>query len=701
MMRLSHTVFRLYLIHAFVLVGLRLVNAKLKRVRATDDSIYGKNMKPLNESSVLRLASFAEGSSESGGGAGARVAYGNDAAPGDFPYIGLTYITQTNGLTAQCASSKISERVAVTAAHCLASSNGLSGASAAYGIVSSLQFDSNAVQGYEYTYREDYSDTNFANDIGLIAFPNAINAESVALSTIPYDQLPSPLYVAGWGKTDEEYTNNNPGVSENLQYAALPYVSKSDCANTYISWGLGGIPPSHICAGGVLSDACQGDSGGPLSIEGARFPTAGYTTNIQVGVTSFGPVPCGGPLNIGAYTDIAPFVTWINDQIWYNNWEGSTIPSVLNKESNGCFSGAVIESTYRNSGGDCCAACKGNGQCGTWDYKSGGLCTLHAVGGFTEEAGTCVSGWLNRNNLPTGVQVTNVFYEYTGATLKVQTGAVSPGGCAQACLATSGCKYFTYIGDMGSGNEYNAQGANCELVDAGATPVQSSRFSGATSGTVGGNVGPIVSPSPPPTENPSPPPPSILPSPPPAQNPSPPPPSPPPPSPPPPPKQVECSVSEGTYVIYSADRTCSSRYLGHNRVTCKSKSVQMQKRNSKTAAQFVIQEDKYGMLMISAVKRCRTKNNKLTLSFSKPYNKSVYLSRYASSWKAISANGVSCSKVLLQANGRSSSAEKAYLTRGSSCRSSVYKSGSMQGTRRQWYLKKISNSVAQTKRKCS
>jgi hypothetical protein len=30
-----------------------------------------------------------------------------------------------------------------------------------------------------------------------------------------------------------------------------------------------------------------GDSGGPLSIEGARWPTAGITENIQVGITRY------------------------------------------------------------------------------------------------------------------------------------------------------------------------------------------------------------------------------------------------------------------------------------------------------------------------------------------------------------------------------------------------------------------------------
>lgn len=677
---LTPAVLGLFLIHAFLLVGRCVVQGKLQLVSsARTDGIYGRNAStPIQESSVLQLATKAKGSSSDSGAVGSRVAYGSDAAPGDFPYIGLTLISPSSGGTAQCASSKISERVAITAAHCLKSESTIS-IQGAYGIVSSLRFSANAMDAYEYTYYPGYNERSYENDIGLIAYPTAINAESVALSTITTeDALPSPLYTTGWGRTEAEYLNNIPGVSENLQYAAVPYVTKSDCANTYISWGLGGLPPSHICAGGVLADACVGDSGGPLAIEGARWPTGGYTSNILVGITSFGPVPCGGPLNIGAYTSVAPFVRWISDSIWLNNWEGAQIPSVLNTETSGCFDGAVIESSYRDSIGDCVAACKSNSQCGTWDYIQGGICTLHAVGGFTQVEGACAAGWLNRNDIPAGVVTEPFYYEYQGATLSMQTGAVSPGGCAQACVSTSGCKYFTYIGTIGSGNEYNPQGANCQLVDAGATPVQSSRFTGATSGSVDGNVGPVVPSSPPP-------PPSVFPV--------------PSPSPPPsPPKQVECQISEGTYVIYSADRTCSARYLGHNRYKCSSKSVMMQKRISRTAARFVIESTGDTTFKMSAVKQCRTKDNKVTLSFSKPYSKSVYLSSYQVSWRAVSSNGSSCSKVALQRKGRSSDA---YLTRGSKCRSSVYRSSSIQGNRQYWYLRKISDSVSQTTRKCA
>lgn len=670
-------VVRLFLIHVLVLVGLQEVCAKLERMVSNDGKIYGKSSRvALNASSVLQLVPYIESPGGTGSGVGPRVAYGNTAAPGDFPYIGLTYIDLIGGGSAQCVSTKISDRVALTAAHCL--SSGVASIQAAYGIVNSAEFSSKQIDSYSYIYREDFNEFTSENDIGLIAFPTAINAESVALGTIAADQLPSPLYVAGWGKTEGEYLNTDNDVSEELKYAAVPYVSQSDCANTYISWGIGGLPPSHICAGGIRADACQGDSGGPLSIEGARWPTAGYTTNIQVGVTSFGPVPCGGPLNIGAYTNVAPFTKWINDEIWYNNWEGRRIPSVLNSKFKRCFSGAVIESSFKESGGDCCAACKANSQCGTWDYDLSGTCTLHAVGGFSETNGICDAGWLNRDTLPSGVQVQNIYYEYTGATLLVETGAVSAGGCAEVCKATQSCKYFTYIGEIGNGNQYNDQGANCQLADAGATPVQGSpRFTGATSGFLDGSVTPVTSPSPPP--------PSTIPL----------------PSPPSPPEQKECSVSEGTYVISSADRSCSAKYLGHNSFQCKSTSVKMQKKTSDTASQFVIELDKKnGMYMISAVKKCRTSRNKLTLSFSKPYTKSVYLSQYSTSWKLISADGDSCSKVALQANSRYSSRSVAYLTRGSSCRPSVYRSSNIQGTRQYWYLKKVSSSVSKKPRKC-
>ena len=288
-----------------------------------------ETLRVLNSSSVLRLATVDDrDSSSSSDGVGPRVSYGNDAAPGDFPYIGLTIIVTSSGSSGQCASTKIAPRVAMTAAHCLAGN--LQDISAAYGIINQAQFQANRVSAYEYAYHESYDSRTFENDIGLIAYQNEIPADSVLLSTLTEDQIPSPLYVAGWGKTEVEYINGNRDVSEPLVYADIPFVNRQQCTQMYTSWGLLPPSPSHICAGGgdpvnPDSDACQGDSGGPLAIEGARWPTGGYNQNIQVGITSYGPVPCGGPKDYGGYTNVALYTTWINDQIWYFNWEGCVI----------------------------------------------------------------------------------------------------------------------------------------------------------------------------------------------------------------------------------------------------------------------------------------------------------------------------------------------------------------------------------------
>lgn len=149
---------------------------------------------------------------------------------------------------------------------------------------------------------------------------------------------------------------------------------------------------------------------------------------------------------------------------------------------NVCFSGAVISSTSQDSGGKCCEACKGTSNCGVWDYDKGTrVCRLHERAGFTESSGNCQGGWLNRDEFPAGTQTKSGFVEYSGASSVIETGAVSAGACAQFCVNTPGCKYFTWLGPLG-GDEYNVAGANCQVADSDATPVPSSRFSGNTYG---------------------------------------------------------------------------------------------------------------------------------------------------------------------------------------------------------------------------
>ena len=111
----------------------------------------------------------------------------------------------------------------------------------------------------------------------------------------------------------------------------------------------------------------------------------------------------------------------------------TSIPSVLNTlvQENVCFNGALISSSSQESGGNCCAACKGISNCGAWAYDKGTrVCKLHEPAGFVGSAGNCQGGWLNRDEFPPGTQRQSGFVEYTGASNLIETGAVSAGACA-------------------------------------------------------------------------------------------------------------------------------------------------------------------------------------------------------------------------------------------------------------------------------
>lgn len=497
----------------------------------------------------------------------------------------------------------------------------------------------------------------------------------------------SPLIHVRRGLTETQYLNGASDVSEVLKYAAVPFISNTDCGQIYNSWGIRGPPSSHICAGGIKSDACQGDSGGPLSIEAAAYPTPGYSTNIQVGITSHGPTPCGGPNNVGAYTDVNQFLLWINNEIWYNNWEGTSVPAVKNTVANPvCYTGAVISTTSLLSGGDCCKACKENPSCGSWSYM-GTQCVQHAMGGFSKGDGVCDAGWLDRQDTPAGAQSQSGFFEYPSASLKVDTLAVSAGGCAVACQNQDGCKFYTYIGPIGGSQTYNAQGANCQLASADGAPQASTRFSDAVSGTVDGNT-PIPVPSPVPSPPLSPPPvPVPSPSPPPVPVPS-----------PPPPANVECTLSSGTYVLRNVGTRCSDRYLGTRERSCRSKSVKMKRSTSGTASQFVVKNTNSGAT-ITAVKSCRSKNKRVTASSRKSSKYSVYLSKYSSSWRFVAWKGSDCSTVAIQSIGRARRGYSSYLSRSNSCsRSSVFVSSRLSYTRGAWELRRVSSSTKTTKK---
>lgn len=131
--------------------------------------------------------------------------------------------------------------------------------SVAFQITQRSDFPQKSVEAIAYVKHQDYSVTAFSNDIGLVNFRNAINAPTVALSNIVQEtNMPNPLYVAGWGLTEREYLEGVRATSDRLIYASVPPVTRADCDAAYTSWGISPPSRTHICAGGLKSDACAG-----------------------------------------------------------------------------------------------------------------------------------------------------------------------------------------------------------------------------------------------------------------------------------------------------------------------------------------------------------------------------------------------------------------------------------------------------------
>ncbi|CAG5098699.1 Oidioi.mRNA.OKI2018_I69.XSR.g15898.t2.cds [Oikopleura dioica] len=160
----------------------------------------------------------------------------------------------------------------------------------------------------------DFNETDLNNDISLV------KVESVNLSELSNDFPLSPVfpktgdllkqsscYVAGYGHTSEE-----PHVIDgSLYFANLPLVDETTCKehNSQIESFYGTIEyENRVCAGEIgKTDSCTGDSGGPL------ICSTDNNEEFVVGVTSFGPMPCG--TGYGVYAKVSQYSKWIDSVV--------------------------------------------------------------------------------------------------------------------------------------------------------------------------------------------------------------------------------------------------------------------------------------------------------------------------------------------------------------------------------------------------
>ncbi|XP_077275503.1 transmembrane protease serine 9 [Temnothorax americanus] len=197
------------------------------------------------------------------------------------------------GLWHVCGAVIISNKWAVTAAHCVSSPAS----------VYRLRAGSNDKYGGVYypvkkiVRHPAYNFLTIDYDIALLEIDGEIAFnDRVQPVKLPEKELASGIMVnvTGWGAAK---AGGKP--SPVLMRVTLPIVSRKTCRGIYRY--IRSITDRMICAGYMRGgqDACDGDSGGPLTADGVLY-----------GIVSWG-YRCAEPLYPGVYTNVVNLLWWI------------------------------------------------------------------------------------------------------------------------------------------------------------------------------------------------------------------------------------------------------------------------------------------------------------------------------------------------------------------------------------------------------
>jgi secreted trypsin-like serine protease len=111
-----------------------------------------------------------------------------------------------------------------------------------------------------------------------------------------------------------DYISDESKGSSVLQFATVNSVPLEDCDSRQ-AVEVRPLADTQLCAAGNTGeDACKGDSGGPL-MDTVQLPTRRTAQIFQVGIVSFGSIPCGAQTSPSVYTRVSAYVEWILDHI--------------------------------------------------------------------------------------------------------------------------------------------------------------------------------------------------------------------------------------------------------------------------------------------------------------------------------------------------------------------------------------------------
>ncbi|XP_074613343.1 MAM and LDL-receptor class A domain-containing protein 1-like isoform X4 [Acropora palmata] len=234
-----------------------------------------------------------------------RIVGGTVARPGSWPWQAM--LLRASSRTQFCGGTLVSNRVVITAAHCVPRG------AASFKIRLGAHYRTSSSTGYEQDFDVDKlivhpsygSPLRYSHDIAIAKLSrSALLNKRVHPACLPF-AVPPPAsgtscWITGWG------TLSSGGSQPNqLMQVSVPVVSRQQCDGAYPRK----IHDSMICAGFAKGgkDTCQGDSGGPMVCEtGGRY--------YLQGVTSWG-YGCAAPGKYGVYARITYLLNWIKQEM--------------------------------------------------------------------------------------------------------------------------------------------------------------------------------------------------------------------------------------------------------------------------------------------------------------------------------------------------------------------------------------------------
>jgi len=242
---------------------------------------------------------------------------GQEAKPGQFPFMVSFVYTDGRKLENFCGGVLITNRHILTAGHCFYQrpssewTSGLVDVRIGLNDIQETEKRGSSANLERVTIHPNYIEVaggkeGVRNDIAIVTLDRDVESPHVCLHELNRKKN-SKAVVLGFGKVTSSRKTGKQ--QDKLRFAYLEEFNMRECQTKYNDFyrrskHIPTITDEMLCAGNNEADACSGDSGSPLLYLNSDFRW------MVAGVVSFGPSSCGNKAP-GVYAKVEKYISWI------------------------------------------------------------------------------------------------------------------------------------------------------------------------------------------------------------------------------------------------------------------------------------------------------------------------------------------------------------------------------------------------------